>query len=329
MQHEYVCQTCGEPFTSHKKGKKYCSVKCSAARYGTVTKSCEICSEQFTVPYRFREVKTCGPKCNGIRQSRALRDRVVKQCLTCGKDFEVVPSYAEAAKYCSYDPCFLASRDTRQPDVEKTCEECGGKFTVPFTCRDQRFCGYGCSNSGENNGMFGKPGSMTGKPAWSRGLTKDTDPRLRALGEKISVIIADKMVSGSWSPPTTGFRGEHYVGTKNGGKEAYLRSSYESAFARMLDADEHVASWEHEPMRIPYLFEGSVRNYVPDFMITRIDATKFLIEVKPSALTDTRQNVAKRLAAEAWCELNGVELLAITEDELVARQVLQDRGIVV
>jgi hypothetical protein len=318
MLHEYVCQTCHQPFKSPKKAKKFCSIKCSASRHGTVAKDCEICSKPFTVPYRFREVRTCGSECNGVRISRSLTKRVIKQCLACGKDFEVVPSYVESAKYCSYDPCFLSSRKTRQPDIEKVCEWCGEKFTVSFTKKDQRFCGYSCSNSGENNGMFGKPGPMTGKPAWSQGLTAKTDPRLRALGEKISMIVADKMVAGTWSPPSTGFRGEHYTGVKNGGKTVYLRSSYESVFARALDVDPDVLMWEYEPVRIPYVFEGSVHNYVPDFMVTPCSGSLTLVEVKPECLVDVHKNVVKRKAAEAWCETNGVGLLTVTENELTA-----------
>lgn len=316
--HSYVCQTCLKPFESHKKDKKFCSVKCSAARHGAVTKPCDICSKPFTVPYRFREVMTCGPECNGTRISRSLTKRVTKQCLVCGNDFEVVPSYEEAAKYCSYNPCFLSTRKTRQPDVIKTCEWCECEFRVEFTDSGRLFCGYSCANSGENNGQFGR-GNEQGwntVPRWNQGLTAKTDPRLRALGEKLSIIVADKMVSGTWSPPTTGFKGEHYVGQKNGGIEAYLRSSYESTYARMLDADPNVTSWEHEPLRIPYLFEGSIRNYVPDFLITHVDGKKTLVEVKPDSLVDTASNIAKLKAATSWCELNDIGMVVVTEASL-------------
>jgi hypothetical protein len=319
--HEPVsCLTCGVEFVPKRASKKYCSVKCSAARHGTVTKACEVCSTPFTVAYRFREVKTCRHECNNVMISRSLTTRVTKQCLACGRDFSVVLSYEGAAKYCSYDPCFLSSRDTRQPDVEKTCEWCKHLFTVPFTKKEQRFCGYSCANSGENNGQFGlgKEQAWNKVPRWHVGLTKETDPRLRALGEKISVIIADKMVNGTWSPPSTGFKGEHYTGAKNGGKTVYLRSSYESLFARALDADSDVVSWEYEPLRIPYVFEGSVHNYVPDFMVTGDSGLLTLIEVKPECLVDVGKNLAKRRAAEAWCETNGVGLLIVTENELTA-----------
>lgn len=319
MSYDYICKKCATPFKSPKKNKQYCSHNCFAKRFDAVTKQCETCHKDFTVAYRFREQKTCGTECAKTAISKTLTTRVVKQCLHCGDDYEATQAYKDDAKYCSYN-CFLQTRKTRQPDVVKNCEHCKKDFTVPFTKAEQRFCGYSCANSGEHNAMFGVKGEQHpthGQIPWNSGLTTKTDPRLRALGEKISTIISDKMVAGTWSPPTTGYKGEHYRGVKNcQGKVPYLRSSYESTFARMLDEDPEVASWEHEPMRIPYVFEGSVHNYVPDFLVTRTDGKSFLVEVKPSLLTDTPANQAKMKAALTWCELNDVGYLSVTEENL-------------
>ncbi len=314
MLYDYECLKCKTSFKSHKKGKKYCSHKCFTSRFDAVTKTCETCKKDFIVRYRFRGQKTCGIECAKTAISKTLTTREVKQCLACGKDFEVVQSYKDKGKYCSYD-CFLSTRNTRQPDVEKTCEFCKKQFTVAYIRHEQRFCGYSCANSGENNAFYGIP-FRKGLPAWNVGLTKQSDERLRLAGEKISVVITDKMVNGSWSPLTTGFKGEHYTGVKNGGKTVYLRSSYESLYARMLDAYESVVSWEHEPMRIPYMFEGSVHNYVPDFLVTSRIGPQQLVEVKPALLIDTPQNLAKQKAAEEWCKQNSVQFLVITEKDL-------------
>lgn len=314
--HSYVCKKCGKQFESPKKNKKYCSHNCFAKRFSPVTKACETCDKEFTVAYRFRGQKTCGMECAKTAISKTLTTRETKRCLECGKEFEVTQSYKDRGKYCSTD-CFYKHRYHRDSKtVTLTCENCGKEFEKPFTHRGRRFCGYSCANSGENNGMYGKPGSMTGKPAWSRGLTAKTDPRLRALGEKISAIISQKMVDGSWSPPSTGFKGEHYVGIKNDNQEVYLRSSYESAYVRILDEDDDVISWEYEPMRIPYVFEGSIHNYVPDFLVNFYDGTSTLIEVKPACLTETPTSLVKLKAANSWCAMNDIGLLVITEQEL-------------
>lgn len=309
-----TCLTCGNEFVPRNETRKFCSRKCARNVYPHVTRPCEICKHNFTTPYRFREVKTCGSECNNVRQSRIFRNREVKQCLVCGKDYEVVQSYKDDAKYCSY-MCFLSTRATRQPDVSKICEYCKEEFIVPFPRITQRFCSKSCSNSGENNGMFGKPGTMTGKKAWNNGLTLETDERLRSAGEKISAIIADKLVKGEWKH-SFGYKSEHYIGVKNGRREIYLRSSYESAYVRILDLDQSVVSWEYEPMRLPYMFEGSVHNYVPDFLVTYVDGSQSLVEVKPDMLMITKQNAAKQRAAEIWCNQNNIELLLITEKYL-------------
>lgn len=309
-----TCIFCGKEFVSRKRDKKYCTQECYfASKKKFVTKTCEACGENFVVAYRFRDQKVCDQKCMGLLYSKTRNCKSEKECLNCGKTFEVIPS-KDIQKYCSYD-CYLCSTKARQPDVTKICESCKEEFIVPFTKNNRRFCSKSCSRTGEFNPMYGKPGLLTGKQAWSHGLTAKTDVRLRALGKKISSVIADKIVSGSWSPPSTGFKGEHYAGIKNGGAINYLRSSFESTYARLLDSDSDVVSWEHEPFRIPYMFEGSVHNYVPDFLVTRICGT-FLVEVKPKMLVDTNLNIAKQRAAHVWCEENRVTFLIITEDDL-------------
>lgn len=318
IREQIRCQTCNAEFIPKRKGKLFCSHKCSRNQNPPVTKQCETCLKDFTVAYRFRGQKTCGRECAAVATSKALKTRETKQCLACNADFEVVQSYKDKGKYCSYK-CFLSTRKTHQPDVIKTCEFCKKEFSVPFPSQEQRFCSRGCAHTGDNNGMRIHPETCRwrGNHSWNHGLTTKSDNRLRLLGEKISVIVADKMVAGTWSPPSTGFKGEHFTGIKNGGKQIYLRSSYESIYVRILEADIDVLSWEYEPMRLPYLFKGSIRNYVPDFLVTYVDDLSFLVEVKPSLLVDNEQNTAKRLVAEAWCQLNNVGYLVFTEKSLV------------
>lgn len=315
---EKTCIHCGKQFTppSNKLHKKYCSQACYfASKDKTVTLTCEFCGKSFTKPYRHRNSKTCSRECFSGLMSKIVDTSEVKKCEACGEPFSVQKGSLEKTKYCSYD-CFLTTRKTRQPPVTLTCEECGCEFTVPLG-REQgrRFCTKSCALSGENNPRFGKPGTMTGRVPWSKGLTKETDERVRLLSEKNSVIMAEKLIRGEWKH-NTGFKGEHYTGLKNGPVEVYLRSSYESTYARILDSDENVASWTHEPFRIPYFFDGSVHNYVPDFLVTFLDGSKKLVEVKPAVLTETPVNAAKSSAARVWCETNDVEFTIVSEDLL-------------
>ena len=134
------------------------------------------------------------------------------------------------------------------------------------------------------------------------------------MAEKISANIADKMVNGEWKH--VGFKGEHYSSPKNGNVEVYLRSSYEVRFAQMLDESDNVICWEHEPFRIPYLFEGSTHNYVPDFLITHTNDERELVEVKPAVLRGSDVVQTKESAARAWCDQNGVSFRIVSEADL-------------
>lgn len=315
MNHQYKCLTCGTQFESPKKNKKYCSHKCYAERYGNVTKVCIVCHTPFTVPYRFRGKQTCSPACHSRNMSTKLTTREIKQCLHCGSDFEVVQSYKEHGKYCSLD-CFYRHHYGKESDtVVLKCEGCGQEFERPFAGRKAKFCSKSCAISGERNGMCLHPelSPWKGKQAWNHGKTAKDDPRLAAMGEKISEIIADKMVNGEWNHQP-GYKGEHFFSKKNN-KEFYLRSSYESKYARMLEQDDDVVSYEHEPFRIPYLLDGSMHNYVPDFFVTRTQGKKQLIEVKPSMFVGG-VNAVKFQAARQWCQLNGVDYCIVTEAEI-------------
>lgn len=309
-----TCAHCGKEFEADKKDKKYCSQSCYfASKDKTVTITCEHCGKSFTKPYRHRNTKTCSRECFSALMSKIVDTSETKKCEACGADFSVQKGSLEKTRFCSYD-CFLSTRKSRQPPVTLKCEECGCEFTVPFSrSEERRFCTKSCALSGENNHMFGKHVCYFGEP-WTKGLTKHTDERLKKIGENLSVIIADKIVKGEWRH--TGFKGEHYAGVKNGGVETYLRSSYESTYARILDADDNVASWTHEPFRIPYFFDGSVHNYVPDFSVCLSDGSRVLVEVKPASLAEKPVNVAKREAAEKWCETNGFVYKTVSEEDL-------------
>lgn len=249
--------------------------------------------------------------------SAALKTSVELKCTCCGSTYEATKSYAGKSKYCSYQ-CFLKHKWKRDSSiVELTCEGCGSSFAKKFTQRKTRFCTRSCATSGERNPCFGLTGNaapMNRVPRWHAGLTAKTDPRVRAAGEKISAIISQKIVDGEWNHQH-GFVGSHFD-SKKCGKTFYCRSSYEHMYLEKLEADCSVASYEVEPFRIPYVIDGSVHNYVPDALVTYVDAHMELVEVKPASLTETASNVAKREAAQAWCLSNGVVYRTITEADL-------------
>ncbi len=350
IEHKHVCLKCNVSFVNKKKNSKYCSHDCYAKRFGFVKKQCEICNNEFTTAYRFRGQKTCNMSCGSKLTSRKLNKREIKQCLQCDNDFEVVQSYKNKGKYCSLD-CFYKHKYNRESTVVTLiCEYCDNKFERSFIKRKARFCSKSCSNSGENNCMFGKPGTMTGKKAWNNGLTKLTDDRIRDLGKKISEILKSQFQTlgrthiGINNPSfgrTRDSRTEeqlenyskaaiqriidgkscthdHYIrgyyNSSKMNKELYYRSSYELRLMMCYDRDQSVISYEHEPFSIKY---DVGKRYLPDFLIKYSDDSVKLVEAKPVEFVLFESVVKKTKAGIQYCLEHEMRYQIMTQEDIV------------
>jgi len=80
----------------------------------------------------------------------------------------------------------------------------------------------------------------------------------------------------------------------------------------MLDADPNVLSFEYEPIKIKYRYKNRNRNYMPDFVVTFIDGTQEIHEVKPKRMLGKSLNKAKFAAARR----HELPFVLITEDQL-------------
>lgn len=132
---------------------------------------------------------------------------------------------------------------------------------------------------------------------------------------------------------------QHFYEVKNpekyaGKKRPYMRSSWETVFARMCDNNPAIISWASEPFMIPYVnpFTGKKTIYVPDFLIVYIDSKKQkhgeVIEIKPkkeayqAAAKSQRDkaswmlNEAKWQVARAWCKAQGLKFRIVTEEDI-------------
>jgi hypothetical protein len=121
-----------------------------------------------------------------------------------------------------------------------------------------------------------------------------------------------------------------YVGK---GQPRY-RSSWEHAFMRFLDNNDHVVNWASESLSIPYRnpITGKQSMYVPDFLITYRSRTNTLIaelvEIKPKnqSVVESKMNANQRAviavnyakwdAATKWARRNGLTFRVITEDDM-------------
>jgi hypothetical protein len=115
------------------------------------------------------------------------------------------------------------------------------------------------------------------------------------------------------------------------------RSSWEMAFMRFCDSNDHVLQWASESVRIPYRhpITGRMTTYVPDFLITyrtRDNTVKGeLIEIKPSSQSMIAEgqnpreravvavNYAKWHVATKWARQNGLTFRVISENEMFHR----------
>lgn len=123
-------------------------------------------------------------------------------------------------------------------------------------------------------------------------------------------------------------KGHYHTGTHQSvkGGACKYRSGWELAYIEHLDKDDAVASFQYEGVIIPYVSNvrnGKLRRYFPDFLVSYVDGTRRLVEIKPSKRL-VQVTVTKKLkAAEAWCREHGVTLEVLTEVELKAMGLLK------
>lgn len=86
-----------------------------------------------------------------------------------------------------------------------------------------------------------------------------------------------------------------------------MRSTWEIKVAESLSSRN--IKFEYEPFAIKYEFNGTTKQYYPDFYLTDYN---LIIEVKPSNLCKNDRVIAKKTA----CEQCGYRFMFITENEL-------------
>lgn len=109
-----VCEICGKKFEvapSRAETARFCSIKCYRQRPennpnwrgGKISRTCEICERKFEINQYgidHGKGKVCSMTCWGIRKSQQS-PKARKICPICGQEFEVIPSKASIARFCS------------------------------------------------------------------------------------------------------------------------------------------------------------------------------------------------------------------------------------
>ena len=176
----------------------------------------------------------------------------------------------------------------------------------------------------------GRPSHNKGKkstaPIWSKGLTKDTDPRLKRMSEdrkgnnnpaikhniftqeyreNHSTILKNKILSGKFTPNTNNKHTKKHIICKG----IKFRSSWESIFYYFNQ------QLEYETVRIPYIDEnGLTRIYIVDFYDP---VSKTLYEIKPKEHSKKYNTEHKIKGALAFCEINQANFVVIHQDTIL------------
>ena len=109
------------------------------------------------------------------------------------------------------------------------------------------------------------------------------------------------------------FREGYMVSLKNDGREMHYRSGYECEVYEALEHIEEVLSYDVEPFKVPYLFEGEKHDYHPDLVVSFTDGHTEVWEIKPSNQTDLPKNHAKWNSCDTFCKNRGWKFVVMTE----------------
>ena len=103
---------------------------------------------------------------------------------------------------------------------------------------------------------------------WCDGLTKDTDKRLLKMSEKISDTVLENVKNDNWHNSFGKSKIVKYKGIK-------FHGNWEVEFAKFLDT--HNIEWERNTQKFEYSFENKTHHYTPDFYLPEFD---LFIEIK-------------------------------------------------
>lgn len=236
--------------------------------------------------------------------------RIKINCDKCKKTYEV------------YYVNFLKTREKHKADI---CKSCIIKSMQKGKTLEERL---GKKKAIEVKNKLSNAIKTLGSPAkgkkWSeeqKQNLKRIRPNTGTFEEKYGKEKADEMkkklsnkFSGEnnnmYNKPSPQGSGNGWSGWYN---KWYFRSLRELSYMiNVIEANNQKwESCENAKYAIPYLYMNRKRNYFADFIID----SKYLIEIKPHRLINSKCILEKKYAAEKWCESNGLEYKIISDEE--------------
>ena len=200
------------------------------------------------------------------------------------------------------------------------CDDCGVEFEREWYNYKNRkadcdLCRK-CCTKGKYNSQYGKQRRELlvyvrsfAKQNPMKGKKHSVEARLKMSQRKVEAIA-----NGTYEVKSNN-RGHKlkYYSTKNN-ETFYADSALEHLRMTQLDADDSVIRWtKRHGLKIEYIYDGTTKNYVPDFLIEKVDGNFVVEEVKGY---EKEIDHVKKEFAERYCELNGYTYVFTTQKEM-------------
>ena len=177
---------------------------------------------------------------------------------------------------------------------ETQCKNCNKKFTKPIKLR-KFFCCRSCAN--QFSYLNGKklPSNLGNKHS-EETKEKMRQSAARRLKQNPESFVGWKTIKGWY-------------------KGKFFRSSYEYFFLKKLESDGFNIDRdvEYETLKVPYYYDGKLRQYVIDFYIPSKNKA---YEIKNSYSANLPIVKAKKLAAESQLEKQNIKYELLTESSI-------------
>lgn len=129
--------------------------------------------------------------------------------------------------------------------------------------------------------------------------------------ERLSKTAANAHINGKLYGYGRGHKNGYFYSKKQNLK-IYYRSSYELKFLEWCEKNDEIKQFVPCDFFIKYEFNGMTKRYIPDFIINKL----IVVEIKPKTLINTKQNKAKFLFGNRYCEQNKMKYSIIVELDL-------------
>ena len=127
---------------------------------------CEYCGNEFLCEYRTKKRRFCSKNCASMAQKHKKNnesEKVMKQCLVCGKVEYVAKSRAKTYKTCSIECSKIYRKNKPKKQITKKCPICGKEFSFKSSSESHhKTCGsqeckskwYSITRSGSLNSNY-------------------------------------------------------------------------------------------------------------------------------------------------------------------------------